>query len=117
MSTLQRAQLAAPAQLGTTAAALYDNAAATTALFVGVTVFNSDTVARTAKFYLVPASGGALGTAAAANQFWEVTLAAKESQSYELPFGFYLTAQHDSVQGSADAASQVTYFLHGDKIA
>ena len=116
MTTLQRAQLAAPAQLDTTAAALYDNAAATTALIVGITLFNSDTASRTAKIYLVPASAGALGTAGVGNQVLEVSLAAKETLFVDLPFGSYLTGTHDSVQGSADVASKVTVFVHGDKL-
>lgn len=117
MSTLQRAQLAPPAQLGSSAASVYDNGASTTALVTGITLFNSNTTAELVKLYFVPASAGALGTAAAANQFFEQSIAAKDTVIIEFPLGWYLTAQHDSVQGVSTNASKVTILVHGDKLA
>lgn len=117
MATLQRANLGFPTAVGTSAAALVDNASGTT-LVVAVMLFNSDSSPRVVKVYLVPNSAGALGAAGATNQMVEVTLAAKESLSVPLGdgYGFTMTGTHDSVQISADVASKVYAVAIGDKL-
>lgn len=117
MSTLQRAKLADAQQIGTSAGALYDNAGSTTTLVTGLTLFNGNTTTETVKIYVVPASGGALGTAVLANQIMEIPLTTLETLFVEFPFGITLTLTHDSIQASTTTASKVTALVHGDKLA
>lgn len=113
-----RGKLADIQSLPATAGSIYSNPASTKTFISGFTLFNSNTTAETVKLYNVPDSSGSVGTAAAANQFAEVVLAAKEMFIYEAPSdGIVLQDTNDSVQAVSTSASVVTVIIHGVKDA
>ena len=113
-----RGPLANIATLPSTVGAIYTNPASTKTFIKGITLFNGNTSPEAVKLYNVPNSGGSVGTAAVANQFTEISLAAKETFFYEFPGdGIALGSTNDSIQGVTTTASLVTYQWHGVKDA
>lgn len=114
---LQRTRLTDPAFLAAAAAAVYTNPAATKTHVRGFLLHNTDSAAVIVTLHFVPASGGAVGTAAAGNRILKVSLAADETLLFEVPFGLVMTATNDTIQGLAGTASKVVCMVLGDKDA
>lgn len=115
---LQRAKLADIAYIGTTAASIYSNPSSTKSFVKGLILFNGNTTTETVKIYVVPDSGGSVGTAGASNQVAEISLATKETLFFPLDIDSYpltLTDTNDSIQASTTTASKVTVIPIGDK--
>lgn len=99
-----------------TAGSVYANPGSTKSFVKGVVLFNGNTTAETVKLYNVPDSGGSLGTASAANQFLELSLAPLETFVFEAPGdGLPLSDTNDSIQAVTNTASKVTIQLSGLK--
>lgn len=113
---LQRAKLGDIAYVASSAGSIYANPSSTKTLVTGLVLFNGNTTAELVKVYVVPDSSTALGTAGAGNQILEVSLIAKETLVFELPFGVMLTDQNDSIQATTTTASKVTVIVCGDQI-
>lgn len=111
-------RLADPATIPSTAGSLYSNPASTKTFIKGVTLYNSNTTAEVVQLYVVPDSGGSLGTAAATNQILKITMATLETYITEFPGdGIALNDTNDSLQGVTTTASKVVAILHGVKDA
>lgn len=112
--SLARTKLGNIAQIAAAAASLLANAASTKTYVRSITLFNGNTTPELVKLYNVPGVSGALGSAALANQFLEVSLAVKETMIIDWAYPIVLTATNDSIQGSTTTASKVTIMFHGD---
>ena len=103
----------AQGQLAATAGAIYTVGAATTGQVKTIILFNAGAGANTVKLYAVPNSGGSVGTAAAANQFYEQSIPSKSTIEFSPAYPFEYSAQNDTIQGEATNATEVTYFVSG----
>lgn len=113
---ISRGKLAEIQTIPSTAGSIYANPASTKTFIFGFTLFNSNTTAETVKLYMVPDSGGSLGTAAATNQFLEVSLASLETFVFEAPSdGIALADTNDAIFAVTTTASKVTVQIHGVK--
>lgn len=99
------------AYISNSAAAIRTNS--TTTEIKGFVIFNGNTTAETVKFHNVPNSGGSVGTASSANQFYEYSLAAKATYIFDVPFPITLLANNDTIQASTTTASKVTVQVLG----
>lgn len=113
----QYTRLADIAYVASSAGAVYTNPAATISYIKSVVLFNNNSTAETVKLYNVPDSGGSVGTASAANQFAEISLATKETLMFDLPYPITLIDTNDTIQASTTTGSQVTIQILGDKDA
>ena len=93
-----------PQQLGTTVSTLRTIATGQQATLIHIELFNSGTVAVTVKIYFTPSGG----TAGAANQITEYTLASKETRGFTWQ---QFLAAGDKIDASASAASAATAHL------
>lgn len=113
----QYTRLADIQYVGSSAAAIYTNAASTKTYVKSLVLFNSNTTAETVKLYNVPNSGASAGTAGSSNQFAEIALAASETLMFDLPYPMTLIDENDTLQASTTTASKVTVQILGDKDA
>jgi hypothetical protein len=113
---LNRAKLADAQQVASSAGALITNAASTKTWIRGIVLHNtSASTAITVKLYNVPDSGGAVGTAAASNQFFEKEIAIAGTHYIDLPGpGFVLSDTNDTIQGEDGVGSTVSIWFIGD---
>ena len=93
-----------PSQLGTTIATLRTIATGQQATLMHIELFNSSTATVTVNIYLTPSGG----TAGAANQIAEYTLAAKETRGFTWQ---QFLAAGDKIDASASVASAATVHL------
>jgi hypothetical protein len=101
-----------------TAGSIYSNPVSTETFIAGFVLFNSGTTAETVKLYCVPDSTGSLGTAAAANQFLEISLSGKETFVFEAAGdGIPLSDTNDSIQAVTTTGNTVTVIISGLKEA
>lgn len=105
------------AYISNSAAAIYTNPASTKTYIKSFIIFNNNSTSEVVKLYNVPDSGGSAGTASAANQFAEVTLATKETLMFDLPYPITIIDTNDTIQAVTTSASQVTVQILGDKDA
>ena len=113
---LHRERLADIATLGSSAAAICTNASGQKTFVKGYELHNTNTTTETVKLYKVPDASGAVGTAAAANRFLNISLAANETLIYVPPgYGHILSDTNDTIQGESTTASKVTVTLFGDR--
>ena len=113
-----RGKLADIQYIASAAGSVYANPAATKTFIKGWTLFNVGANNETVKVYAVPDSTGTLGTAGDSNQCFEVTLATKETLTFEIPGdGIALGDTNDSIQAVTTNGSSVTIILHGVKDA
>ena len=103
--------------IASTAGAIYTNAASTTSYIKSLVLFNGNTSTETVKLYNVPNNGASVGTAGDANQFAEISLAAKETLMFDLPYPITITDENDTIQAVTTTASKVTVQVLGDKDA
>lgn len=97
-----------------TAGAVFTNPAATTTGIKSIVLFNSNTTAETVKIYNVPNSGGSVGTASGANQFFEQSIPAKATRSFTYDGApFALKSENDTIQAVTTTANKVTIQLTG----
>lgn len=95
---------------------LYTNPSATKTFIAGFTLFNTNNVNENIKIYIVPASGGNIGTAGLANQITEISLTPLETFIFEFPGdGAALSNFNDTVQGVTTNANKVNLLFHGLK--
>jgi hypothetical protein len=117
---------------GTTATA-YSVGSAKTAYIRSIVICNtfsgsiSSTTAQTVQIYMVPNSGGAVGTATAGNRIGRVSLTADDTFFYDLQYPIVLQNTGDSIQvfnegtyawsfsGIATATNPVNVIVLGDK--
>ena len=114
---LQRAKLADIQYVGSSAGSLFSNPASTKTFVRGVVLHNTNTTAETVKVYVVPDSGGALGTAGAGNRVLNILLPANDTLFVEFPYSVVLSDTNDSIQAETTTASKVTALVIGDKDA
>lgn len=99
------------------AGAIYTNAASTITYIKSLVLFNVNTSTETVKLYNVPNNGASVGTAGDSNQFAEISLAAKETLMFDLPYPITLIDENDTIQAVTTTASKVTVQILGDKDA
>lgn len=102
--------------IAASAAAVYTNGASTTSYAVSILLHNTNTAAESIKLWMVPDSGGSVGTAADANRVWADDLAANES--IEINFGkigLILEDTNDTIQAETDTDNKVTIQINGRK--
>lgn len=97
------------------AGAIYTNPASTSSYIKSFVLFNINTGTETVKLYNVPDNAGAVGTAGDASQFAEISLAAKETLMFDLPYPITLINQNDTIQAITTTANKVTVQILGDK--
>lgn len=96
------------------AGSLFPNPSSKKSYVRGIYLFNGHTAAETVKLFCVPDSGGAVGTAGDANQFFEESLNSKEARLIEFAApGLILEHENDSIQGVTTTASKVTVMIMG----
>lgn len=98
-------------QLAGSAGAIF-TATATTNIKT-IVLFNSNTTTETIKLYLVPNSGGSVGTAAASNQILSIALITGETFEFSPAYPFVLSASNDTVQAESTTANKVNYWING----
>lgn len=101
--------------IASSAGSIYANPSTTTTIIKSIWIHNGNTTTETVKLYLVPDSGGSLGTADASNIFFEQAIAAGDSYEVTPAFPFVLTDTNDSLQAVTTTASKVTVIVLGDK--
>lgn len=102
--------------IGTTAAAVYTNPSSTTTFVRSITLHNGNTDVETVKLYLVPDSGGAVGTAGTTNKIFEREMEINETFMIEIePPGWILSDTNDTIQAVTDTGSKVTIMIFGSK--
>jgi len=114
---LTRTRIHNPAQIAAAVASILTCPASTKLYVKGILLHNTNSTTETVEIYLVPNSGGSLGTAAAANRIIRVALAADETQFFEMPATLVLDATNDSIQAVTTTAAKVTVVLTGEKDA
>jgi hypothetical protein len=113
----QYTRLANIQYIASSAGAIYTNAASTISYIKSLVLFNGNTSTETVKLYNVPDSTGSVGTAGDANQFAEISLDAKETLMFDLPYPITIIDENDTIQGVTTTASKVTVQILGDKDA
>lgn len=108
---LQHTRLAPLAFIPNAVGEIYTNPAATKSFVRGLMLHNTSAGAVSVQLHWVPAGG----SAAAANRFLDVSLAAKETLLPELPFALVLLDDGETIQAVAGSASAVTGAVLGDK--
>lgn len=112
---LQRIKIGELTPIGTTAAALTTNPAATKTWVRGVLLHNTAAVTVEVSIHWVqPSAGGGLGVCSGANRIFCVNVAPKESLILEIPFSLMLDSKAESVQAVALDAG-VQGFVTGDR--
>lgn len=98
------------------AAAVYTNAASTTAYIRLITMHNTNSSAETVLIYNVPDSSGSVGTAAAANRIYKQTISADDTVTwaFDVP-GMVLKSTNDTIQAVTSTAAKVTIQVFGGK--
>jgi hypothetical protein len=100
------------AYVASSAGAIYTNASGETSFVKSIIVHNTNTTAENVKIYVVPDSGGSVGTAATSNLMHNLTVAADATVHLEFPGpGIVLKGTNDTVQAVTDTASKVTYWV------
>ncbi len=115
MATLQTITLTEPTQIASSPASVYANPASTKSLIRGIIIYNSNTTTETVKIYYVPDSSSSLGTAAASNRLFSVSLSADETLIIEIPFCLVLSDTNDAIFAETTTASKVTIEITGDQ--
>ncbi|RJX35675.1 MAG: hypothetical protein C4525_03205 [Desulfarculus sp.] len=106
--------LADPSYAPSTAAALIDNGANKRSMPRCIIMHNTHTAALEIELYAVPASGGALGAASAANRFLKKSIPAGDTLIFEAPGqGLVLDAEHDSIQYYCATPSKIVTMAFG----
>jgi hypothetical protein len=93
---------------------VYSNPTATRTYIKSFVLFNNNASSEVVKLHNVPDSGGSVGTASAANQFFEITLVSKETFMLDLPYPVTLVDLNDTIQAQTTTGSMVTIQLLGD---
>ena len=111
------ARLREIAYLASSAAAIVTNGAGAKTYVKKIILHNTNTTTETVRIYTVPDSGGAVGTASAANLWFLQTLAPNETAIITLAGagdpGILLTDTNDTIQAFSTTASKVTVQVYG----
>ncbi len=107
-------RLADSQYVSNSAAAVVTNAASTKTQVKTITLFNSNTTTETVKIYRVPDSAGSVGTAAVANQIYELAITTLQTVMIEvLGLGWILSDTNDTIQMVTTTASKVVVCVDG----
>lgn len=110
----QNTRLANIQYVPSTVGAVLTNPASTKTFVAGFSLFNVGTATQTIDVYIVPDSGGSVGTAGNANFHGRFTVAAKASFDRVFPFPLPMIDTNDTIQMVTTNASTVTVFFYGD---
>lgn len=110
----QNTRLANIQYVPSTVGAVLTNPASTKTFVAGLSLFNTGTSTETVDLYVVPDSGGSVGTAANANFHGRFTVGAKASFDREFVFPLPLIDTNDTIQMVTTTGSTVTVFFYGD---
>jgi hypothetical protein len=99
---------------GSSASALYTNAASTKTSIRLMILHNSNTSAETVKLYNVPDSTGSVGTAGVTNKIFERSLIPNETYVWNIGApGIIQEDTNDTLQGVTSTSSKVTFQAFG----
>lgn len=112
---LQYKSLGSPAFIPSSVGSVLTCAAGKKLHIRGIRLFNANASARTVKLWEVPNNAGSLGTQADVNQFFERSLAAKETLFIEFPYTLTLGSTNDAIFGECSAASSVNIKFLGEE--
>ena len=90
---------------------LVTNATTLDTIVTAVTMHNTNTSAITVTICRVPASGGAVDTADINDEVWQQSIAASDTEIYDVPMA--LTDTNDTIQVYASEASKVNCWADG----
>ena len=99
--------------IAASAEAIVTGEASTVKVVNQILLHNPQSSTKWVKLYLVPASGGAVGTAADTNQFLEVTLAVNETYPIN-DISIILHTENDSLQAVCETANNVNMLCFGE---
>lgn len=99
-------------QCSNTAGAIY-TCSGTTSNIKTIVFFNSNTTTEVVKLYVVPNSGGSVGTAADANQILNINLTSGNTFEFSPAYPIVLTSTNDTIQASSTTANKVNYIVGG----
>lgn len=111
---LQKSKLTPLLQLPSSVAAIYTNPTSTKTLVRGFLLHNTNGTAETVTLHWVESATSGVGTPAAANRIFKVTLQPDETLLIEVPFCLILDTYQDTIQGVTTTASKVNYAVIGD---
>ena len=116
MATTTAKRLADSQQLTASAAAVVTNAAVHDTIITHITLYNpNDDRGYLVTLWRVPDSGGAVGTAADANEVLEVTVDRHETKN--IPVYWVLEDTNDTLQGKAETNAKINISVDGYDIA
>jgi len=99
---------------GSSASALYTNAASKKGFLRLMIIHNANTTIETVKLYNVPDSAGSAGTAGVTNKIFEEDLVPNETYQWELKEpGIIMEDTNDTLQGVTSTSSKVTFQAFG----
>lgn len=99
-------------QIATTAGAIYTNASGETSFVTAIRLHNTNTTSETVKIYMVPDSGGSVGTAGTDDMLENITLTANETLHIGLEGGGHVFSDtNDTVQAETTTASKVNVWV------
>jgi hypothetical protein len=101
-------------QVADSAGAVLTNASGTTTYIRVIVIHNTNSTIENVVLYNVPDNAGAVGTAAAANQFYKEAVDPNETILFEIEApGIILEDENDTIQAVTDTASKVTIQMYG----
>lgn len=101
------------AQVATTAGAIYTNDSGETAFITSILIHNTNTTAETVIIYRVPNSAASVGTAAASDILYKVSVQPNETLMLAQDTGplTLLDGTNDTIQAVTDTVSKVNMFI------
>ena len=90
---------------------LVTNATTLDTIVTSVTFHNTDTVALICTICRVPAAGGAVDTADINDEIWQQSVAASDTEVYDVPMA--LTSTNDTIQVYVQTTSKVNCWADG----
>ncbi len=107
-------QLTEMTTIGSSASALYTNPSSTITYAKNLIIHNTSAADVNVRLYMVPDNGGAVGTAANGNQFFEKDLVENETITIEFPPpGIVMEDANDTIQAVAGTAGVITIMIAG----
>jgi hypothetical protein len=114
---LQKASTPAIQYIPSSAGSIYANPAGAKSFVKGLQIFNANTTSEIVKIHVVPNSSGSPGTASAANQIGQLSIASGATVWFPLGIDGWplvLGGTNDSIQAQTTTASKVTVLVHRD---
>jgi hypothetical protein len=114
---LQNTRLTQMVVVPTSVGSIYANPASTKTFVRGLLIHNTNTTTETVTIHWVPDSSGSLGTAAAANRIFSLSIVTLDTVIIEIPFSLVMLTTNESIQAATTTASKVYMAVFGDKDA